>query len=198
MTLFVIVFLCALGLWWGARRLNRSQNPPPYPRPGYGRYRVNPYSADRNTAGRTTVHESWCSWAQSQVATGGSSIHSMRLARGRSRRATLSTPARSATLGRELRALPSTLLTRELVPPRISIARRRLLVNIVGTRTGPAAGSCRLRLPTRGDRAPSRPRWATQDVWRGRVFWSTLPRGRDDTEPRSRPKTEGCLSVDAA
>ena len=65
MTLFVIVFLCALGLWWGARRLNRSQNPPPYPRPGYGRYRVNPYSADRNTAGRTTIHESWCSWAQS-------------------------------------------------------------------------------------------------------------------------------------
>ena len=44
-----------------------------------------------------------------QVATEGSSIHSMRLARGRSRRATLSTPARSATLGRELRALPSTL-----------------------------------------------------------------------------------------
>ena len=65
MTLFVIVLLCALGLWWGARRLNRSQNPPPYPRPGYGRYRVNPYSADRNTAGRTTVPESWCSWAQS-------------------------------------------------------------------------------------------------------------------------------------
>ncbi len=200
MTLFVIVFLCALGLWWGARRLNRSQNPPPYPRPGYGRYRVNPYSADRNTAGpagpRFTSHG--VRGRNHQVATGESSIHSMRLARGRSRRATLSTPARSATLGRELRALPSTLLTRELVPPRISIARRRLLVNIVGTRTGPAAGSCRLRLPTRGDRAPSRPRWATQDVWRGRVFWSTLPRGRDDTEPRSRPKTEGCLSVDAA
>ena len=36
------------------------------------------------------------------------------------------------------------------------------------------------------------------EVWHGRVFWSTLPGGGDDAVPRSRPKTEGCLSVDGA
>ena len=42
------------------------------------------------------------------------------------------------------------------------------------------------------------PRWSSQDAWHGRVFWSTLPGGEDDAGPRSRPKTEGCLSVDGA
>ena len=123
MTLFVIVFLCALGLWWGARRLKPVAEPTaltPVPATGGTESTPTVPTGTQLAGPRFTSHG--VRGRNHQVATGESSIHSMRLARGRSRRATLSTPARSATLGRELRALPSTLLTRELVPPRNSIA----------------------------------------------------------------------------
>ena len=39
-----------------------------------------------------------------------------------------------------------------------------------------------------------------QAAWYGRMFWSTIPGGGDDDAraARSRPKSEGCLSVDGA